>query len=388
MLKRYLLAPGPTPVPPEVLMAMSMPILYHRAPEFAATMEEVRRDLKWLFQTQNDVLILASTGTGAMEGAVTNFLSPGDKALVVRAGKFGERWAEICQSYGVKVENIDVERGWAVEPRDIEVILNRDRSIKAVFIQASETSTGVMHDTAAIAEIVRRYNNAILAVDAITALGVFDIKTDEWGIDVVVSGSQKAFMLPPGLAFISVSERAWNLAKKATLPRYYFNLEAEKKNQAKNQTAYTAAVSLVVGLREVLRMMKEEGLQRIFARHALMAEATRSAMKTLGLELFAKDSPSNACTAVTVPEGIDGQALVKKLREVYGITIAGGQSELKGKIFRIAHLGYVDTFDVITAVAAVEMVLKSMGYPLELGKGVSIAQRMLMKENRFEGTGK
>ncbi|MEK6576259.1 MAG: alanine--glyoxylate aminotransferase family protein [Nitrospirota bacterium] len=379
MQKRYLLAPGPTPIPPEVLGAMALPILHHRAPEFAKLFGSVREELKWLFQTKNDVLVLVSTGTGAMEASVTNILSPGDKALVVNGGKFGERWMKICQAYGVKVEEVKVEWGYAVDPARVEAALKNDPSIKAVYIQASETSTGVAHNTRAIAEIVRRYDDTILVVDAITGLGVFDLRTDEWGLDIVIAGSQKALMLPPGLAFMSLSEKAWRMADKAKNQRFYFNLKKERENQIKNQTAFTAAVSLIVGLKEVLRILKEEGLEKVFSRHRLLADATRKSMLGMGLSLFPKESPSDALTAVNAPEGFDGQAIYKTLREKYGITAAGGQDHLKGKIFRIAHLGYADTFDVIIAASAVEMVLKGMGYPVKLGSGVGMAQEVLMK---------
>lgn len=379
MQKRYLLAPGPTPIPPEVLGAMALPILHHRAPEFAKLFGSVREELKWLFQTKNDVLVLVSTGTGAMEASVTNILSPGDKALVVNGGKFGERWMKICQAYGVKVEEVKVEWGYAVDPARVEVALKNDPSIKAVYIQASETSTGVAHNTRAIAEIVRRYDDTILVVDAITGLGVFDLRTDEWGLDIVIAGSQKALMLPPGLAFMSLSEKAWRMADKSKNQRFYFNLKKERENQVKNQTAFTAAVSLIVGLKEVLRILKEEGLEKVFSRHRLLADATRKSMLGMGLSLFPKESPSDALTAVNAPEGFDGQVIYKTLREKYGITAAGGQDHLKGKIFRIAHLGYADTFDVIIAASAVEMVLKGMGYPVKLGSGVGMAQEILMK---------
>lgn len=378
MLKRYLLAPGPTPVPPEVLLAMARPVIHHRAPEFAELFGQVREDLKWIFQTRNDVLVLASSGTGGMEGAVANFLSPGDKALVVNGGKFGERWGKLCKTFGVQVVEIKVEWGRAVDPQVVADALKKDPSIKAVYVQASETSTGVAHDTKALAEVVKGHEGTILVVDAITALGVFDMKTDTWGLDVVVAGSQKAFMLPPGLAFVSVSEKAWQMAEKAKNSAFYFNFKREREAQGKNQTAYTPAVSLILGLQEVLRMMKAEGLEKIFARQGRMAHAMREGVKAAGLSLFPKDSPSDALTAISAPEGVDGQAIYKNLRVQYGITAAGGQDHLKGKIFRVSHMGYVDTFDVITAMAAIEMVLKGLGHPVKLGSGVARAQELLM----------
>ena len=380
MLKRYLLAPGPTQVPPEVLLALARPMIHHRAPEFAALFAEIREDLKWLFQTQTEVLTLVSSGTGAMEAAVSNFLSPGDKALYVNAGKFGERWGKLCKTFGVQATEIKVEWGQAVDPQAIAKALNDEPSIKAVYIQASETSTGVAHDTRAIAEIVRKREQTIMVVDAITALGVFDLKTDAWGIDVLVAGSQKALMLPPGLAFVSVSEKAWRLAEKAKNAAFYFNLTKEREAQQKNQTAYTAGVSLMIGLKEVLKMLRAEGLGNVFSRHARMAQAMREGMKAAGLSLFPKHNPSDALTVVSAPDGIDGQAVYKSLREQYGITAAGGQDHLKGKIFRISHMGYIDTFDVIQALAATEMVLKGLGYPIKLGAGVGKAEELLCKK--------
>jgi len=378
MLKRYLLAPGPTPVPPEVLLAMARPIIHHRAPEFAQLFGEVREDLKWLYQTRNDVLILAASGTGGMEGSVANFLSPGDKALVVNGGKFGERWGKLCKAFGVQVTEIKVEWGCAVDPQQVADALKKDPSIKAVYVQASETSTGVAHDTKALAEIVKPYDGTILVVDAITALGVFDLKTDAWGLDVVVAGSQKALMLPPGLAFVSVSEKAWQMAEKARNAAFYFSFKKERDSQIKNQTAYTPAVSMIFGLQEVLRLLKAEGLENVFKRQARLAHAMREGMKAAGLSLFPKHSPSDAVTAVSAPAGVDGQAIYKNLRGQYGVTAAGGQDHLKGKIFRLSHMGYMDSFDVITAIAATEMVLKGLGYPVKLGSGVGRAQELLM----------
>jgi len=379
MIKKFLLAPGPTPVPPEALTAMAMPIIHHRSPEFMPILEEAKNNLKWLFQTKNDVLILASTGTGGMVGSVTNFLSPGDKALVIRGGKFGERWSEICEAYGVVPINIDVEWGYAVKPELVEKALKKDPSIKAVLMQASETSTAVAHDTEAIAKIVKKCKNTILVVDAITAMGVFDLPVDKWGVDVCITGSQKAMMLPPGLAFVSVSDKAWKMAETSKCSKFYFNFPKERKNLEKNQTNFTTATSLVVGLNTVLRMMKAEGLENIYKRHIRLATATKAAAKALGLKLYAKQNPSLALTAIQLPEGIDGGALTKLLRDKYGVTVAGGQAQLKGKIIRIAHLGYFDTFDIVVGIAAVEMGLKEMGYEkIKLGKGVAAAQEILM----------
>jgi len=379
-VKKYLLAPGPTAISPEVLLSMAQPILHHRAPEFVELIKRVRVDLKWLFQTENEVLIIASTGTGGMEGSVANFLNPGDKALFVNGGKFGERWGKICKSYGVLTEEITVEWGCAVNPDDVAAALKKDPSIKAVFTQASETSTGVAHPIREVAEVVKAYPDCLMVVDAISALGVFDVQTDAWGLDVVVSGSQKALALPPGLAFVSVSEKGWARADKVNNAKFYFDFKKEHAAIKKNQTAYTAAVSLIVGLEQSLKMMKEEGRENIYARRALMAKALREAMTGIGLASFPKQSPAASVTAISVPEGYDGQAIYKDLRVKYGITAAGGQDHLKGKVFRISNMGYLDTFDTITAVAAIEMVLKAMGFPLKLGTGVGIAQEILLKK--------
>jgi aspartate aminotransferase-like enzyme len=378
MQKKYLLAPGPTPVPPEALLAMAMPIIHHRAPDFLPILDSAKKGLQWLYQTKNDVLILCSTGTGGMEGSVTNFLSPGDDVLVINGGKFGERWTKICQAYGMKVEELIVEWGYAVKAEQVEAALKKNPKIKAVFVQANETSTGVYHDVKSLATVVKK-TDALFVVDAISALVAHDIKADEWGIDVMIGGSQKGVMLPPGLAFVSVSDKAWKMADTAKTPKFYFNFKKERENLSKNQTNFTSAVTLIIGLNSCIKMLQDEGLETIFARHDRLARATRAAAAALGLKLFPKESPSNALTAIEAPAGVDGQAIYKDLRVKYGITGAGGQDKLKGKIFRIAHLGYADTFDVITAVAGIEMVLKGLGHPVKLGTGVGAAQEILMK---------
>jgi aspartate aminotransferase-like enzyme len=378
MQKKYLLAPGPTPVPPEALLAMAMPIIHHRAPDFLPVLDSAKKGLQWLYQTKNDVLILCSTGTGGMVGSVNNFLSPGDEVLVINGGKFGERWTKICQAYGMRVDELVVEWGYAVKPELIEASLKKNPKIKAVFVQANETSTGVFHDVKTIAGIVKK-TDAIFVVDAISALVAHDIRTDEWGIDVMIGGSQKGVMLPPGLAFVSVSDKAWKMADGAKTPKFYFNFKKERENLAKNQTLFTSAVTLIIGLNECVKMLQAEGLDKVFARHERLARATRAGVGALGLKLFPKESPSNALTAIEAPSGVDGQAIYKDLRQKYGITGAGGQDKLKGKIFRIAHLGYTDTFDVITAIAGIEMVLKGLGHPVKLGTGVGAAQEILMK---------
>jgi aspartate aminotransferase-like enzyme len=380
MLKRYLLAPGPTPVPPEVLLAMAAPIIHHRSPDFLPVLDSAKKGLQWLYQTKNDVLILSATGTGGMVGAVNNFFSRGDRVLVINGGKFGERWTKICQAYELKVEEIVVEWGYAVKPEIVEEQLRKHTDIKGVFVQASETSTGVYHDIKALASIVKKYGDTLFIVDAISALVAHDLRTDEWGIDIMIGGSQKGVMLPPGIAFASVSEKAWKKAETSKLPKFYFNFKKERENLAKNQTNFTSPVTLIIGLNESLKMLQTEGLGNVFKRHETLADATRKAVQAIGLDIYPKESPSNSVTAIVAPSGIDGQAVYKNLREQYGITAAGGQDKAKGKVFRIAHLGYSDRFDVITAVAGIEMVLKGMGYPVKLGTGVAVAQELLMTQ--------
>ena len=379
MEKKYLFSPGPTMLPPEVLLKMAAPIMHHREPEFEKVFAEIREGLKYLFQTKNEVLIFTSSGTGAMEGAVSNILSKGDKALVIRGGKFGERWGEICKAYGIEFIPIDVDWGKAVDPKQVQKALESNPSIRAVFTQASETSTGVKHPIREISEIVKKHAETVLVVDAITGIGVFSLPMDEWGIDVLISGSQKALMLPPGLAFAALSDKAWKLVERSDLPKFYFNFKKELNSAQKNQNSFTPAISLFIGLRESLNLIRKEGLEGVFPRHEKLAEATRAAVKGLGLELYAPDSPSNALTAVKTPEGIQGGKLKNLFFEKFGITVAGGQDQAKGKIIRIAHLGYYERLDMVMVISALEMLLKDMGYKFELGTGVKAAEEILMK---------
>ncbi len=377
MHKNYLLTPGPTPLPPQVLEAMGRPIIHHRTPQFQAILKEVTEGLKYVYQTKNDVFILASSGTGAMEASVINLLSAGDTALSIQGGKFGERWTEICKAYGIIVEVIDVEWGKAVDPSLIDKKLKANPEIKAVFTTLCETSTGVVNDIAAIGKVVKN-TKAVLVVDAISGLGAIDLKTDDWSCDIVVSGSQKGLMLPPGLGFISVSPKAFKLIEASKSPRYYLDLRRAKKALDKTDTPFTPAITLIIALTEALKMMKEDGLDAVFARHKKMADATRAAMKALGLDLFASTASSDVVTAVKVPQGIDGEKLVKVMRDTYGVTIAGGQAELKGKIFRIAHMGFIEEFDVITGISCLEKVLTQMGYKFQLGLGIKAAEEIFL----------
>lgn len=378
MLKRRLFTPGPVPVPDAVRLAMAKPIINHRAPDFIPVFQKCKAGLQRMFQTEQPVLIFAASGTGAMDAAVSNLLSPGDKVLVVRGGKFGERWAEICEAYGVDATCIDVTWGQAVDPAEVERALAADPEIKAVYLQASETSTGARHPVREIAEIVHRREDRLIVVDAITAVGVYDLPMDAWGLDVVLSGSQKAFMMPPGLAFMGLSERAREFMKTATCPHYYFSLDKELAALETDQTSWTPAVNLLFGLAEALDIiLAQVGLAATFERTEKLAHATRESMRAIGLELLAPDAPTPACTAVKVPEGIDGPALRKALRDQFGYTVADGQGQLKGKIFRIAHLGYFDRFDTIGCIAAVEMALAAVGYVHKVGEATRTATELL-----------
>ena len=379
MRKNYLLTPGPTPLPPEVCSAQARPIIHHRTPQFQAELKEAFAGLKYIFQTERDVFILSSSGTGAMETAVVNLLSPGETAFVIEGGKFGQRWSEVCRAHGISVKILEVEWGKAVDPKAVAAALKADPSIKAVFATLCETSTGVTFDIRGLGEAVSA-SPAVLAVDAVSGLGAIELKTDEWGVDVCVSGSQKGLMLPPGLGFISVSAKAWKMVEASKSPRYYWDLRRAKKAIDKTDTAFTPAISLVIALNESLRMMKEDGLEKIFARHHRMAEAVRAAVKALGLSLFAPSAASDVVTSIYVPSGIDGEKLVKTMRDTYGVTIAGGQDEMKGKLIRIAHMGYIEEFDIIVGISCLEKVLNKMGYKFILGSGVKAAQEVFLQD--------
>ena len=379
MKKYQLMAPGPTPVPSQVLLAMAQPMIHHRTPEYDALFVEVRAGLKRLFQTTQDVIPLTCSGTGAMEAAVANTLSAGDRVAVVRAGKFAERWIEIAKVYGVEVLELSAPFGATVEAARVAEALAREPRIKAVLAQHSETSTGVLHDVRAYAEVTRR-TDAILIVDAVSSLGIADLPMDAWGVDVVVAGSQKGLMLPPGLAFCALSEKAWAKARTARLPKYYFDLAEERKYAARNEARFTPAVSIVVGLREVIRMLEAEGFANVFARHDRLARATRAGAEALGLTPFAKATPSPAVTAVAAPHGIDGEKIVAAYAEDHNITIAGGQGEMKGQLFRLGHMGYATEVDVIIALSALEQVLAHFGLPVDFGASVRAAQKIFAEK--------
>ncbi len=375
MKRNLLLTPGPTQIPPQICEALGRPIIHHRTPQFQEILKEAAEGLKYVFQTKNDVLILTASGTGGMEAAVCNLLSPGDKAITVEGGKFGERWTELCHVYGVKAQVLKIKWGHAVSAAEIKKTLDADKDIKAVFITLTETSTGVTTDVKAIADVVKN-TKAVLVVDAISGLGATDLQSDNWGVDVVVSGSQKGLMLPPGLAFVSLSTKAWELVKQSKSPKYYFDLTIAKKTAEKTDTPYTPAIGIIIALNEALKMIKQSGLQNLFAHYARLASGTREAAKALGLTLFADPSCiSNVVTAINLPTGIDGEKLTKIMRDTYGITMAGGQDDLKGKIVRMSHMGCLDEYDMITGISCLEKVLNEMGYKFTLGAGVAAAQK-------------
>jgi aspartate aminotransferase-like enzyme len=379
MKKYHLLAPGPTPIPPEVLQALSRPILHHRTPEFETLFARVRAALAELLETRSEVIVLAASGTGAMEAAAVNLLSPGDEAIVVRCGKFGERWADIGKAFGVTVHALDAPYGETVEPERVAAALRAHPGARALFVTQSETSTGVLEDVEAYAALTRR-TDTLCVVDTVSSLGAVACPMDAWGVDVVVSGSQKGLMCPPGLAFIALNDRAWRAAANARLPKFYWDLAAERKWQAKRQAQYTPAVSLLMGLDAAIALIRAEGLPQVYRRHDRLSRAMRAGVEALGLGLFPRVTPSPAVTAVVAPAGIDGEAVVRTYGEEHNITIAGGQGEMKGKIFRLAHLGHVDESDVLVGLAALERVLARLGVPVEFGTAVGAAQKLFAKD--------
>lgn len=364
--KRYLLTPGPTPVPPEVLAALAEPVIHHRSPDFKAVFAETRLRLRQLFRTENEVLVFTASGTGAFESAVTNVLSPGEKVLAVSHGNFGTRWQKLAAAFGCDVVELTYEWGQAPRADDVASALAGSGAGTALLVH-SETSTGVVSD---IRALVAACNDAgaISVVDAISSLGAVPLETDAWGVDVVVTGSQKALMTPPGLAFASVSERAFAKAERSTLPRYYWDWARARSNQEQDSTPFTPATSTVVALNTALGLILEEGLEGVFARHVALGRACRAGAKAIGLDLYSPDDDSAAVlTAILTPAGIDAVELRLALRDRYGITVAGGHGDVIDRLFRIGHIGYVDIFDITAALAAIELQLQEMGAVVERG---------------------
>jgi aspartate aminotransferase-like enzyme len=378
MLKKYyLLSPGPTPIPDSVLSAAAEPIIHHRTPEFSEIFMQVTEGLKYVFGTKEDVYILTSSGSGAMEAAVVNTLSPGDKVITLNGGKFGERWGNICKAYGVSVREIVLEWGADFTKDQLAAELKANPDAKAIFSSLSETSSGAVYDIKGFAEVVSG-TNAILVVDGISGVGATACPMDEWKIDILVSGSQKSFMIPPGLAYIALGAKAWKMVEAAKLPKFYFDLKKARKNLEKQTTPWTPAISLIIQQKKALDIIKSMGLENLLEHHRILGEATRAGVKALGLELLAK-KPGNILTAVKTPAGIDGAKLVKTMQSKYKAYIAGAQDPNKGKFFRIAHLGYMGGFDVITALSALEMTLADLGYDFEKGSGVRATEASLME---------
>jgi aspartate aminotransferase-like enzyme len=353
---------------------MARPIIHHRTVQFSAALDQARERLKPLFGTKQEVILLASTGTGAMESAVANLLAPGEEAIFVNGGKFGERWGKMLTAFGMTGHEVPVEWGRAVRPEQVEDALKRHPNSRAVFVQASETSTCTVHPVAELGRLTRQ-RDVMLVVDGITSVGVFEQKMDEWGVDALVTGSQKALMLPPGLAMIALSPRAWERAHKNKTGRFYFDLNRELKAQRdEHTTAYTAAVSLVLGLNKSLEMIHAEGLEHVYARHALMAQSVREAAAALELKLLSPDNPTPGVTGILAPEGIDTGKVVRYMRDVLGVSEAGGQGHMKGKLVRIGHMGNLSVFDMLIAVGALEIALKQAGMKVRMGAGVAAVQ--------------
>lgn len=377
--KLMLMIPGPTPVPEQVLLAIAKHPIGHRSGDFSKIIAEVTEGLKWLFQTQNDLLILASSGTGAMEASIINFLSAGDRVLVGNNGKFGERWAKVAEVYGLNVEQITAEWGKPLDPEAFRAALEADteKQIKAVIVTHSETSTGVLNDLETINRYVKAHG-ALIIVDSVTSMGATNVPVDAWGLDVVASGSQKGFMLPPGLGFVAVSPKAWEAYATAKLPRFYFDLGKYRKEAAKNSHPFTPPVNMFYGLQVALKMMQAEGLESIFARHHRQMNATRAAMKALNLPLFAADQSSSPAITSVAPVNVDAEQIRSLIRKRFDIAMAGGQDHLKGKIFRVGHLGFVSDRDILTAVGALEAVLQELNYEgATVGTGVAAAAQVL-----------
>jgi aspartate aminotransferase-like enzyme len=380
--KTRLFTPGPTPLLPAAQVAMASAGMHHRTAEFRSLFTRTLADLKEFIGTRNDVVLLASSGTGAMEASVSNLTSPGDQVLVLSAGKFGERWRDLTQAYSCQVELVSAAYGQTLSSAQIREKLTP--GVRAVYVQATESSTGVRHDVEAIAGLVRaRAPEALLVVDAITGLGTTRLEVDGWGIDVIIGGSQKALMIPPGLAYLAVSERAWQRAESTRSPRYYFDLRRERKAAAKGESAYTPATALIAALSAALEYLRQGGdgslavgRDRLIAGAELCAQMTRSAVAALGLRLFAPTAPASALTAVVPPAGLDSGKIVAGLRENFGAVVANGQGEMKGKLFRVAHIGYYDYLDTIGVVGALEHVLAAAGAPVELGAGLRAAQEV------------
>jgi aspartate aminotransferase-like enzyme len=381
IIKERLFTPGPTPLLLEAQLRALTMTLHHRTDAFRTLMRETLENLRYYFHTKNDIVVFASSGTGAMEGAVSNLLSPGERVLIGTAGKFGERWVQLAKAYGIESVVVEAPYGHPVPIGEMKKHLETGGPFRAVLIQATESSTGVRNDVETLGKAVAALPECCFVVDAITGLGTTDLRPDEWGIDIMIGGSQKATMIPPGLAFASISEKAALAMEKSKLPRYYFDYTKERKSLAKGESSYTPATSLVVCLHEALNYIKELGRENLIANASLLAEATREAAVALGLTNFAVSSPANAVTAINAPAGIESTKVVKEMRARFGAILTDGQGTMKGHMFRIAHLGYYDFLDLLAVLGALEIVLQKIGHKVELGSGVRAAQNVYLRNS-------
>jgi len=377
-MKKRLFTPGPTPVPENVMLRMAAPIIHHRNPEFQEILERVHENLGYLFQTSRPAVVLSASGTGGMEAAITSCFCRGDKLVTVNGGKFGERWGKLARTFTGNCVEETVEWGSAVRPERIVELLEAHPDTRGVCLTHSETSTGTATDIRAIAELVHEHSDALILVDGITAVGAHEFRFDDWGIDICITGSQKGLMMPPGLALVTVSKRAQDIIEQNDQPQFYLSLKKALDSYEKNDTPFTPAVSLVIGLDESLRMIREEGLTNVWHRHERLAAACREGCQALGMKLFS-ESPSFAVTTVWLPEGIDWNAFNASLKHNNGITVAAGQDDYKGRIFRISHLGYYDELDMLTVIGGIERALNEVGYAFEAGTGVAAVQRALLE---------
>ncbi len=378
MRKPRLMTPGPAPVPEDVLLELARPVIHHRSAEAKEVIKEVTADLKDVFQTKNDVLIITASGTGAMEAAMVNTVPPGKKAIVLAAGYFGARWGSIAKAYGIEAINLETEWGQPVDPDTVANALEQHPDAVGVFATLSETSTGTGHPIEALGKIVGK-TDAVFAVDGISGVGAMECRTDAWGIDLLAVGSQKALMLPPGLAFLTVSDKAWKKVDAFDAKSFYFNLKTARKKAKEFDTPFTPAHTLILALRQSLRMIRAEGIENVWERHRRLSEACQAGIKALGLELFS-GRPAEGLTAFRVPEGLKDSAIRNGLTERFGITVVGGQDKLKGHIIRVGHMGYTDELDVVSGLAALEIVLNDLGYDVEPGRGVTAAQQVFMNQ--------
>ena len=375
-------APGPTPPLPSAQLAGFSADLYHRTEEFRRYIQETLEGLQYLLDTKNSIILFTSSGTGAMEAALVNLVSPGERVLVLSAGKFGERWLQLAHAYGIETTAVEAPYGETIPLDTVEAKLETAGPFRAVFMQATESSTGVSLDVEGVASLVHRYEKTCLVVDAITGIGTMELSSDAWGLDVVIGGSQKALMVPPGLAFMSVSRKAWDFIGQAKLPRYYFDLAKERDNLAKGEAAFTPGIPVVVALHQALTFIRDLGRENLIANTALLAEATREAAKALELELLAKAAPANALTALNSPGGLDSGRVIKEMKVRFGVTLANGQGNLKGRIFRVAHLGHHDFMELLSLIGALEICLHTLGYRFDCGAGMRAAQGVYFRYHK------